>query len=85
MDTFSPYLEVVLRPVGVKGFILLPRRCPVERTYSWLHWCRRLNMDYERLPATSAILYLHSYDSAYATQTSPKHFLSLGVSKHPLR
>jgi len=28
MDRFSPYLEVVQRPVGAKGFILLPRRCP---------------------------------------------------------
>ena len=45
MDTFRLILEVVLRPVGIKGFILLPRRWTVERTYGWLHWCRRLNMD----------------------------------------
>lgn len=53
MDLFRWFLEVVLRPDGVKGFILLPKRWTVERTYGWLHWCRRLNVDYERLPASS--------------------------------
>jgi transposase len=53
MDLFRWFLEVVLRPEGVKGFILLPKRWTVERTYGWLHWCRRLNVDYERLPASS--------------------------------
>lgn len=53
MDTFRLILEVVLRPNGVKGFVLLPKRWMVERTYGWLHWCRRLNVDYERLPVSS--------------------------------
>lgn len=53
MDTFRWILAVVLRPDGVKGFVLLPKRWTVERTYGWLHWCRRLNLDYERLPASS--------------------------------
>ncbi len=53
MDTFRLILEVVLRPQGKQGFILLPRRWVVERSYGWLHWCRRLNVDYERLPASS--------------------------------
>ena len=44
---------MVLRPNGSKGFVLLPNRWTVERTYGWLHWCRRLNVDYERLPASS--------------------------------
>ena len=30
---------------------LMPKE--YERTYGWLHWCRRLNVDYERLPASS--------------------------------
>jgi transposase len=38
---------------GSKGFVLLPKRWTVERTYGWLHWCRRLNVDYDRLPASS--------------------------------
>ena len=45
MDTFRLILAVVLRPEGVKGFILLPKRWMVERSYGWLHWCRRLNVD----------------------------------------
>lgn len=53
MDTFRLILDVVLRPDGVKGFVLLPKRWMVERTYGWLHGCRRLNVDYERLPASS--------------------------------
>ncbi len=52
IDTFRWILEVVLRPEGAKGFALLPKRWTVERTYGWLHWCRRLNLDYERLPAS---------------------------------
>jgi transposase len=46
-------VDVVLRPNGSKGFVLLPKRWTVERTYGWLHWRRRLNVDYERLPASS--------------------------------
>jgi transposase len=53
IDSFRWILEVVLRPEGAQGFVLLPKRWTVERTYGWLHWCRRLNVDYERLPASS--------------------------------
>jgi len=53
MDTFRLIFDVVLRPQGSKGFVLLPKRWVVERTYGWLHWCRRLNVDYERLPESS--------------------------------
>jgi putative transposase len=40
-------LQTVLRPVGVKGFVLLPRRWVVERTFAWLVSYRRLTRDYE--------------------------------------
>lgn len=53
MNTFRLIWEVVLRPEGSQGFVLLPKRWMVERTYGWLHWCRRLNVDYERLPESS--------------------------------
>jgi putative transposase len=46
-------LQTVLRPVGVKGFVVLPRRWVVERTFGWLGRHRRLSKDYERHPATS--------------------------------
>jgi putative transposase len=46
-------LEVVSRPIGAKGFVLLHRRWVVERTFAWLGRCRRHSKDYERLPASS--------------------------------
>jgi putative transposase len=59
MDTCRWIIEVVLRPEGAQGFVLLPKRWTVERTFGWLHWCRRLNVDYERLPASSeAFIYI---------------------------
>ena len=45
-------LQTVLRPVGVKGFVVLPRRWVVERTFAWLNRCRRLSKDYERQSQT---------------------------------
>lgn len=52
MDTCRWIIEVVLRPQDAQGFVVLPKRWTVERTYGWLHWCRRLNVNYERLPAS---------------------------------
>ncbi|MCA1697570.1 MAG: IS5 family transposase [Actinobacteria bacterium] len=46
-------LEIVKKPEGQRGFEVLPRRWVVERTLSWITGCRRLDRDYERLPATS--------------------------------
>jgi putative transposase len=46
-------LQTVQRPVGVKSFVLLPRRWVVERTFAWLGRYRRLSKDYEYLPAVS--------------------------------
>src|SRR4029079_3404609 len=34
-------IQTVLRPVGAKGFVLLPRRWVVERTFAWLGGDRR--------------------------------------------
>lgn len=52
-QTFRFRLEPVLRPQGSKGFVLLPRRWVVERTFAWLSQYRRLSKDYERLNKTS--------------------------------
>jgi putative transposase len=41
-------LEVVSRPLGAKGFVLLHRRWVVERTNAWNGRSRRLSKDYER-------------------------------------
>ena len=46
-------LEIVKRPDGVKGFLVLARRWVVERTFAWLSFHRQLSKDYEYLPETS--------------------------------
>jgi putative transposase len=46
-------LEIVKRPEGLKGFLVLARRWVVERTFAWLSFHRRLSKDYEYLPETS--------------------------------
>ncbi|RMX10380.1 IS5/IS1182 family transposase, partial [Allofranklinella schreckenbergeri] len=42
--------EVVKLREAKKGFVLLPRRWVVERSFGWLARFRRLSRDYERLP-----------------------------------
>jgi transposase len=51
-------LEVVKLPQAKRGFVLLPRRWVVERSFAWTARFRRLVRDYERLPATLAGLHL---------------------------
>lgn len=46
-------LEIVRRPDGTKGFVLLPRRWVVERTFAWIGRWRRNSKDYERKTSTS--------------------------------
>ena len=51
-------LEIVKRPKGSRGFVLLPRRWVIERTFAWLGRYRRLSKDYEALAETSeAMIY----------------------------
>jgi transposase len=48
-----------LRPVAAKGFVVLPKRWIVERTFAWLARSRRNSKDYERLPEVSeAMIYI---------------------------
>jgi len=51
--TFGWMLQTVLRPVGVQGFVVLPKRWIVERTFAWLSRCRRNSKDYERTTSSS--------------------------------
>ena len=46
-------LSQVLRPKGSKGFVLLPRRWVVERTFAWFDLHRRLSKDYENQTESS--------------------------------
>jgi transposase len=45
-------LEVVKLPTVKRGFVLLPRRWVVERSFAWMVRFRRLVRDYERLAET---------------------------------
>lgn len=51
--TFNWVLQTVLRPAGTQGFVVLPKRWIVERTFAWLARYRRHARDYERNPETS--------------------------------
>ena len=52
-------LEIVKRNDQQAGFVVLPKRWIVERTFGWLNRFRRLSKDYERLSATSeTMIYL---------------------------
>jgi len=51
-------MEIVSRPEGIKGFVLLPKRWVVERTFGWLNRFRRLSKDYEYLTQTSEAMIL---------------------------
>ena len=54
-------LEVVSLPEAKKGFVLLPRRWVVERSFAWMARCRRLARDYERLSTTLAGLHFAAF------------------------
>jgi transposase len=50
-------VEVVKRSEAKKGFVRLPKRWVVERSFGWASRFRRLVRDYERLPQTVAGLH----------------------------
>lgn len=54
-------LEVVKLPTARNGFVLLPRRWVVERSFGWMARFRRLARDYERLPQTLAGLHFLAF------------------------
>lgn len=58
-ETFGWIVQTVLRPVHVKGFVVLPKRWIVERTFAWLARYRRHSKDYEKTASSSeAITYI---------------------------
>jgi transposase len=54
-------LEVVKLSEAKKGFVRLPRRWVVERSFAWAARFRRLARDYERLPETLAGLHFLAF------------------------
>jgi transposase len=54
-------LEVVKRPEAARGFVLLPRRWVVERSFAWMARFRRLARDYERLASMLAGMHVLAF------------------------
>ena len=54
-------LIVVKLPEAKKGFVLLPRRWVVERSFAWMARFRRLARDFERTPETLARLHFLAF------------------------
>jgi transposase len=54
-------LIVIKAPEAKHGFVLLPRRWVVERSFAWVARFRRLARDYERVPATVAGLHFIAF------------------------
>lgn len=58
-STLNWRVQAVLRPVGVKGFVVLPKRWIVERTFAWLGKYRRHSKDYERtIESSEAMIHI---------------------------
>jgi transposase len=60
-ETHGIRLEVVKHTEAKRGFVLLPRRWVVERSFAWAARFRRLARDYERLPQTLAGLHFIAF------------------------
>ena len=69
-------LEVVKLAEAKKGFVLLPRRWVVERTFGWIARCRRLARDYERLPQTFAGLHWIMFSGLLLARLDLQSFVS---------
>jgi transposase len=64
-------LEVVKHTEAKRGFVLLPRRWVVERSFAWAARFRRLARDYERLPETLAGLHFVAFAILMLTRALP--------------
>lgn len=64
-------LEVVRHTEAKRGFVLLPRRWVVERSFAWVARFRRMARDYERLPETVAGLHLAAFVLVMLAQAMP--------------
>jgi transposase len=64
-------LEVVKLPEAKRGFVLLPRRWVVERSFAWTTRFRRLVRDYERLQETLADMHLVVFAILMLSKAAP--------------
>ena len=64
-------LEVVKLPDARRGFVLLPKRWVVERSFAWTARFRRLARDYERLPKTVVGLHFLVFSMLMLANAAP--------------
>ena len=64
-------LQVVKKPEGQTGFVFLPRRWVVERSFAWLSRFRRLGRDYERLSTTLQQLHFVAFACLMLARQAP--------------
>jgi putative transposase len=80
-------LHIVRRPDGAHGFVRLPQRWVVERTFAWLGRSRRLHKDCEKLTLTSEamvkIAMIHLMVRRLASDTSAQEFSYADREKIP--
>ncbi|MDX1963106.1 MAG: IS5 family transposase [Pirellulales bacterium] len=74
-ETFGWLLQTILRPVGIKGFVALPKRWIVERTFAWLMRCRRHSRDYERNTESSESMIYISMIALMLKRLDRKYFI----------
>ena len=66
LNTFGRWtIEIVKRSDPAAGFVVLPRRWVVERTFAWLGRCRRLAKDFEGNPERPSL-------DDYRSHSNPK-------------
>jgi transposase len=70
--SYGIHLEVVKLPEAKKGFVLLPRRWVVERSFGWMARFRRLARDYERLGETLKGLHYVAFSFLMLHKAAPQ-------------
>lgn len=66
-------LSIIRRPKGEPGWITLPIRWTVERTFAWLGKCRRLSKDHERTTESSEAFIRLGMIHLMLNRLEPKH------------
>ena len=71
-ETIGASLEIAMRPANERGFVVVPFRWIVERTFAWLGRCRRLSKDYEHCTKSSeGMIYVASISTMLKRITAP--------------
>ena len=70
-DLVGIHLEVVKFPEAKRGFVLLPRRWVVERSFAWTARFKRLARDYERLSETLVAMHFLVFSILMLARAAP--------------